>query len=66
LRFYQWMMEKDRDARLGNQARLRELKRTHSSEVTIISSHDVHEFEQLAHRRTSEPPHWAPAADGAT
>ena len=36
LRFYQWMMEKDRGARLANQRRLRELNRGHSREVTIF------------------------------
>jgi glyoxylase-like metal-dependent hydrolase (beta-lactamase superfamily II) len=56
LRFYQRMMEKDREARLENQRRLRELKRLHGSNVRIMSSHDVREFEALAHRTTGEPP----------
>jgi glyoxylase-like metal-dependent hydrolase (beta-lactamase superfamily II) len=48
LQFYQFMLEKDRSARLGNQERLRWLRRDHASEVTIFSSHDVPEFERLA------------------
>lgn len=50
LRFYQWMMEQDRRARLQNQRRLRELKRNHPKAVRIMSSHDVLEFEAAAHR----------------
>jgi glyoxylase-like metal-dependent hydrolase (beta-lactamase superfamily II) len=50
LRFYQWMMEQDRPARLANQQRLRELKRHHGKAVRIMSSHDVMEFESAAHR----------------
>lgn len=49
LRFYQWMMEQDRPARLANQHRLRELKRHHDKAVRIMSSHDVMEFERFAH-----------------
>lgn len=45
LRMYQWMMEKDRAARLGNQERLRALLREHGSEVRVICSHDPREFE---------------------
>ena len=56
LRFYQWMMEKDRKARLQNQARLRELKRSHGKAVKIYSSHDVMEFESLARRAEDTPP----------
>jgi glyoxylase-like metal-dependent hydrolase (beta-lactamase superfamily II) len=48
LRFYQWMMEKDRAARLRNQRRLRELNRTHSGQVTIFCGHDISEFERLS------------------
>jgi glyoxylase-like metal-dependent hydrolase (beta-lactamase superfamily II) len=55
LRFYQWMMEKDRRARLRNQQRLRELKRGHPKAVRVLSSHDVEEFERLAHRHANEP-----------
>jgi glyoxylase-like metal-dependent hydrolase (beta-lactamase superfamily II) len=48
LRFYQWLMEKDRRARLANQQRLRELQRDHPRAVRIMSSHDPHEFEAVA------------------
>ena len=50
LRFYHWMLEKDRAARLTNQARLRQLKRENGSLVSILSSHDVRQFERAAHR----------------
>jgi glyoxylase-like metal-dependent hydrolase (beta-lactamase superfamily II) len=49
LRFYQWMMEQDRPARLANQRRLRELKRDHGKAVRVMSSHDVVEFESASH-----------------
>lgn len=55
LRLYQRMMEVKRDARLWNQARLRELKRTSGAEVEIVSSHDVVEFERLAGRSARVP-----------
>lgn len=55
LRFYQWMMEKDRDARLQNQHRLRELKRQHGGKVDILCSHDPHEFVAHAGRELAEP-----------
>ena len=55
LRFYQWMMEKDRAARLGNQVRLRELRRDHAGEVEIISSHDPRELEADMHRSLDTP-----------
>jgi len=56
LRFYQWMMEQDRPARLRNQQRLRELKREHPKAVRIISSHDVVEFEGTAHHASTVLP----------
>ena len=49
LRFYQWMLEKDRRARLANQARLRELRRD-DKDVLVFCSHDMMEFEALAGR----------------
>jgi glyoxylase-like metal-dependent hydrolase (beta-lactamase superfamily II) len=49
LRMYQWLMEKDRGARLANQVRLRELLRGHGSEVTLFCAHDRFEFERLRH-----------------
>ncbi|HEX7011833.1 MAG TPA: MBL fold metallo-hydrolase [Steroidobacteraceae bacterium] len=59
LRFYQWMMEKDRKARLANQHRLRELKRAHGQSVRVLSSHDMPEFEelsQLEHAASADAP----------
>jgi glyoxylase-like metal-dependent hydrolase (beta-lactamase superfamily II) len=55
LRFYQWMMEKDRPARLANQQRLRELRQQHTADVDIFCSHDVLEFERLAGRSARIP-----------
>jgi glyoxylase-like metal-dependent hydrolase (beta-lactamase superfamily II) len=55
LRFYQTLMEKDRAKRLQNQERLRELKRGHGGEVTIVCSHDVVEFERTARRPFDSP-----------
>jgi len=55
LRFYQWMLEKDRAARLYNQERLRELKRARGREVEICCSHDVVEFERLSGRPADFP-----------
>jgi glyoxylase-like metal-dependent hydrolase (beta-lactamase superfamily II) len=55
LRLYQWVMEKDRRARLGNQARLRELIRSHGREVDVVCSHDVAEFERLSGRSAALP-----------
>jgi glyoxylase-like metal-dependent hydrolase (beta-lactamase superfamily II) len=50
LRFYQWMLEKNRRARLGNQQRLRELKRARldHADLVLFSSHDPRELERLA------------------
>ena len=53
LRFYQWMMEKDRKARLNNQARLRALG-THP-QVQILCAHDSTYFEALAGRSLQSP-----------
>ena len=53
LRFYQWMMEKDRRARLENQDRLRELRMT-SADVQIFCGHDAVEFERLTRRPAVE------------
>jgi glyoxylase-like metal-dependent hydrolase (beta-lactamase superfamily II) len=55
LRFYQRMMEKDRGRRLLNQGRLRQLRREHGAEVTILCSHDAREFEALAGRPFDAP-----------
>ncbi|MBO9745758.1 MULTISPECIES: MBL fold metallo-hydrolase [Xanthomonas] len=48
LRAYQWMLEKDRTARLTNQQRLRALRQQHGGEVEVFCSHDVSEFERVA------------------
>ena len=56
LRFYQTMMEKDRQARLANQARLRDLRRAHGDEVQVLCAHDPVEFERLAGRPMGTPP----------
>lgn len=56
LRMYQTMMEKDRQARLQNQERLRVLKREHGTEVDLFCSHDVLEFERRAGRSARIPP----------
>lgn len=54
LRFYQWMMELDRDARLRNQERLRAL-RAGDAGVTVFCSHDIGEFERLSGRAAQLP-----------
>lgn len=54
LRFYQWMMELDRDARLRNQERLRAL-RAGNAGVEIFCSHDIAEFERLSGRGADLP-----------
>ena len=55
LAFYQWMMEKDRAARLANQARLRDLCRTAGPDLSVFCSHDPFEFERLAGRSAGIP-----------
>ena len=55
LRFYQWIMEKDRNARLQNQQRLRTLKRMGEGRIEIFCSHDVDEFERLSGRSARIP-----------
>jgi glyoxylase-like metal-dependent hydrolase (beta-lactamase superfamily II) len=47
LRFYQTMMEVDRELRFANQDRLRALKHEHRSEVTVFCSHDELELETM-------------------
>lgn len=66
LRFYQWMMEKDREQRLHNQDRLRALRRAHREAIEIVCSHDIVEFERLSGRSAAVPeehiaPELAPA-----
>ncbi|HYG31538.1 MAG TPA: MBL fold metallo-hydrolase [Methylophilaceae bacterium] len=55
LQFYQRMMDKDHDARVWNQQRLRDLRRHHAGEVDIFCSHDVVEFEKLSGRSAEMP-----------
>ncbi len=55
LEFYQLMMEKDHKARVWNQQRLRDLKKSHGDRVEIFCSHDVVEFERLAGRSAQIP-----------
>lgn len=55
LRFYQWMMEKDRHSRLRNQHRLRELRHQQPDGLEIFCSHDVQEFERLSGRSARVP-----------
>jgi hypothetical protein len=55
LRFYQWMMEKDRGLRLNNQARLRDLVRDHGKDVTVFCAHDATEFEAMSGRAANVP-----------
>jgi glyoxylase-like metal-dependent hydrolase (beta-lactamase superfamily II) len=54
LRFYQWMMEKDRGRRLANQARLRALRARAAEPVEIICGHDPYEFERIARKPAAE------------
>ena len=49
------MMDKDRKKRIENQARLRELIKTHSDEVKVFCSHDALEFERLSGRSPDIP-----------
>jgi len=55
LRFYQTLMEKDREARLANQKRLRQLRHDHGAQIEVFSSHDTVEFERLARRAATRP-----------
>ncbi len=55
LRAYQWLMEKDRRARLANQRRLRHLLRDHRDEVRVICSHDPRELEHDTGRPLGRP-----------
>jgi glyoxylase-like metal-dependent hydrolase (beta-lactamase superfamily II) len=48
MRFYQTMMEVDREARLYNQERLRALSRDRSKGVRLFCSHDAIEFKAFA------------------
>lgn len=50
MRFYQWMMEVDREARLTNQERLRRLSLDRAADVRIFCAHDRDEFHDLRAR----------------
>jgi glyoxylase-like metal-dependent hydrolase (beta-lactamase superfamily II) len=54
LRFYQTLMDTDRDLRLHNQDRLRELKHGQGSAVTIFCSHDARELQALQGKAAAE------------
>lgn len=58
LRLYQWMMDKNRSARVWNQKRLRSLLDRHGSEVQVFCAHDTREFEQLARHPFGDPVGW--------
>jgi glyoxylase-like metal-dependent hydrolase (beta-lactamase superfamily II) len=55
LRFYQWMMDKNRPERRRTQDRLRQLKASHAMEVEVFCGHDLVEFERLAGRSAEIP-----------
>ncbi len=55
LNVYQRMMEKDRQSRLWNQQRLRELRRDYSDQVEIFCAHDLEEFEKISGRPAEIP-----------
>ena len=54
MRFYQWMMEVDREARLHNQDRLRALSGDRNNDVRLFCSHDAMEFKAFADQ-SSDP-----------
>lgn len=54
LRAYQWIMEKDRRARLEHRDRLRELALSRS-DITLFCSHDPVQFERLSRRHLDAP-----------
>ncbi|MDF2692878.1 MAG: metallo-beta-lactamase family protein, partial [Labilithrix sp.] len=47
LRIYQWLMDVDRERRLVNQRRLRQLVKAHGDEVKVFCAHDVVELATL-------------------
>jgi glyoxylase-like metal-dependent hydrolase (beta-lactamase superfamily II) len=50
LKVFQMLMGVDNGRRLANQARLQELQRSHSDEVTVFCAHDSEEYAALAGR----------------
>lgn len=57
LRAYQWMMEVDRQARLLNQNRLRQLVSEHSQDLRLFCSHDAVEFKAFAQKNDAVKTH---------
>ena len=57
LRMYQTMLEKDRQARLSNQQRLRQLADAHGDQVDVFCAHDPLEFQRLSGHKMGEPAH---------
>ena len=55
LRFYQWFMEVDREKRLMNQDRLRELVRSHGRDVQVFCAHDIVELERMKRISATAP-----------
>ncbi|MDB4973415.1 MAG: fold metallo-hydrolase, partial [Myxococcaceae bacterium] len=55
LELYQTMMEKDRRQRLLNQERLRALRKSAGTDLTLFCAHDVHEFERESGRPLEAP-----------
>lgn len=55
LRLYQFVLEKDRAARLGNQERLRRLRHAHGGEVALFCAHDPVEYEHITGRSLHAP-----------
>lgn len=57
LQAYQWMMEVDRNARLSNQSRLRQLAIDHPKDVRLFCSHDAVEFKAFAQKNYAVQTH---------
>ncbi|WP_132256986.1 hypothetical protein [Paucimonas lemoignei] len=55
LRLYQIMMQKERDARLINQERLRGLIRGYKQEIEFFCAHDPVEYERLTGHSQRDP-----------
>lgn len=56
LRFYQWLMSMNTDARLLNQQRLRELASHHGNEISLFCSHDARELERMIAKSALKTP----------
>lgn len=64
LRFYQWLMDTERERRFANQDRLRALKHDADAKVTIFCSHDEKELEAMQRLGTPTRPAGARQASG--